>query len=215
MNKIAISCVVSCLLLQSQIYCKEDREINKRITLESPLVDFMDRIMPGSAYGLMLQVRREVRKRLYGAKDKSGNMVGMYEYGGGKCTVTDLAAIEDELEKSGGSKKELLDVLEIAKEDFLSITECYIDSARGTKEQLLGIIQESCDKRGLKECFILRWAEEEEGEEGRLIREELFTFKEFRKFCIDLSNFMEDLARSCPKTKRKFLELVRKSKGKS
>jgi len=222
----------------------------KHIVLEGKFIEFMDKYMPASAYGLMLQVRRETRKRLYGIDHKRDEKIPYYDYKGEKCTVVELAAIEKEFNHAYWEKREQLDaqmaqysrdelynqqelvneiiqnekdyfaemealraVLYVAKEDFLGLSGRYVASARGTKKQLLALIQQSCDKRGIGRCFILRWGEAEEGHETDLLRYEVLTFKEYAKFCRDLCNFLEDMARSCPRTKGKFLEMVREKKN--
>jgi len=244
MNKFAVFLAVSYLLLNSQIYCKNIEAVQKKsnhITLESPLVGILDKLMPASAYGLMLQVRRETRKRLYGVKNENGQMVGRYEYGGKIYTILELVQIErqhqiDYLEKKNHLiesklsysedefQKELIkiekeydkicvelgELLAFAKEDFLSVSACYAESARGTKKEILGIMKESCEKRGSEGCVLLKWGEEDETNEGISLRNEVVTFESYSKFCVDLCNFLEDLARNCPATKKKFYDLVMK-----
>ena len=108
--------------------------------------------------------------------------------------------------------KDLRKVLEEAKDGFIAITESYLESARGTKDQVLMLIKDSCNKRGMDGCFILRWGETEEGNETDLLKNEVVTFKEFAKFCYDLSNFLEDMARSCTRSKKRFIDFVRKNR---
>jgi len=249
MNKSTIFLVCSCFLFHVATGCKIDgcesvdviTKKPKHIVLESPLVSILDKLMPASAYGLMLQVRREVRKRLYGVKNKEGKLAGKYDYHGNKYTLLELVDIEcqherdnlekknrliesklslsqEEFEKSlnqlekeyAGMCTELRELLELAKEDFLSISACYAESARSTKKEILGIMQESCDKRGSQGCILLKWGEEDETNEGISLRTEVVTFKGFTEFCFDLCNFLEDLARNCPRTKKKFYDMVRR-----
>lgn len=215
----------------------------KYVILTHPLINFMDKILGAGPYGLILQVRRETRKRLYGLSTKSDKRLGMYKYNGENHTATSLAKIESQYEMEYYSKKDYLiknktqyaedewnhemetvekeyaerkkilrKILEEAKDDFLALSEDYLESARGTKEQTLTLIKESCEKRGVKNCFILKWGEAEEGNETALLKNEVVTFKEFAKFLYDLSNFLEDMARSCPRSKARFLEFIRKNR---
>jgi len=217
----------------------------KAIVLKHPLIQFMDKILGAGPYGLILQVRREVRKRLYGVPTKSGARMGIYKFDGKNVTVTSLAKIESQYEMEYFSQKDYLiknkanydeaewtqemdrleteyqertkvlqEILDSAKEDFLAISEDYVESARGTKEQSLILIKESCDRRGVKNCFILRWGEAEEGNETELLRKDVMTFKEFAKFLYDLSNFLEDMARSCPRSRKKFIDFVKQNRRK-
>ena len=247
MGKIVVFSAVLYLVLSLQVYCENIEAIQKNsshIILESPLVGVLDKIMPANAFGLMLQVRRKVRKLLYGVKGDDGKVVGAYEHEGKMCTIKDLAKIEGEYEKDYCAKKKYLnddrdqysdreweqefisiekeyygrmkalrEIIAIAKEDFLSMTGSYVGGAREMKKELLGLVQESCDKRGVcDDSFMLKW--EEEGHEGESLRNELFSFREFESHCHELCNFMEDMARSCPRTKQRFLDLVRNSRNK-
>lgn len=226
------------LLVFAQISVAEES-----VVLASPMLDLIDGksfAINGEVYGLILQVRREVRKRLFGNRTQDGQFVGIYEFDGQLYSVTELTILEsqyeeefnsrlDELEKTKNSyqdnewqeavqetehafeeiKKEMREVLEFAKEDFLEITSSYIGSCRGFKDQVMALIQESCDRRNNKNCFLLKWGEEKEGKEGELMREEMVTFKGFETFCIDLTHYLEDMARSCPKGKKLFIELLK------
>jgi len=212
------------------------------VLLEHPLIHFVDKLMSSGAYGLVLQVRREVGKRLFGQPTKAGSKRGVYEYKGEKYTLVQLAKIEDAVEKEYVSKKNdliehksnygpaewdammqeledeynheaalLQEALKEAKEDFIEISKDYVEAARGTKEQVLVLIKESSDKRGLNDCFLLKWGEEEEGNETYYLRNDIHTLKDFAKFLYDLRNFLTDMANSMPRCKKKFMSLVRKS----
>lgn len=106
----------------------------------------------------------------------------------------------------------MTEVLEIAKEDFLALTAGYVDSAKGMKGPLLALIQEFCDKKGIRDCFILTWGEAEEGKEDEGLRRDVHTFKVFTKFCDDLAGFLEAMARSCPKAKKLFVAMIERAK---
>jgi len=244
-QSLIVSVTLSCGVSAGDISTKTSKKAQGPIILTHPLINFMDKVMGVEVYGLILQVRREVRKRLEGALTKSGNKKGMYLYEGQNHTVTSLAKIESQYEMEYYSKKNYLienkvhyseeewnhefeqiekeyagrtkalrHVLEQAKDDFLKISEGYVEGARGTKEQTLILIKESCDKRGVENCFLLRWGEAEEGNETALLKNDVITFKEYAKFLNDLANFLEDMARSCPRSWKKFMDFVRKNRTK-
>ena len=228
------------------IYDQARRNSPSSVFVDLPIVALIDGKsfgINGVAFGLILKVRREIKKRLHGVKSKDGVVVGLYEFEGKKYNLEELAKIEmqhnidyfsnkeklerDELsyskeewnkakevlEQGYSSRKDRMrEVLEWAKDDFISISSSYVKSARGVKFVVLSMIQESCKKRNIDECFILKWGEEEEGKEGEALKSDIDTFKEFAIFCFDLSNFLEDLARSCPKAKAQFIELFKNSK---
>jgi hypothetical protein len=202
------------------------RESKNEFILESAMISFVDGKsygVSGDVFGLMLQNRREIRKRLYGFADsakgeaavKTGKedakRVGMYDFCGSKYCLIDLVQIESKNKKE--NKEALLCCLETAKEDFISITKNYVRGVNAIKDYLLTLIEEFCQKKGIEECFLLRWGECEAGQEEAIIRNEIVTFKEFSQFCIDLSDFLEVLAKSCPKGKALFVEMVKKAKN--
>ena len=126
---------------------------DQHIVLRSPIIDLIDGksyAIDGEVFGLIIQVRREVRKRLYGIPQKNGTFVGIYEFNGEKLSVAELTLLETQidshyyaqreaLERSRNAttekewnyqvkkleaeykerKKELLELLEFVKEDFL------------------------------------------------------------------------------------------------
>jgi len=214
--------------------CLYSSVCSKDVVLDSLFVGILDKIMTGGAYGTALKVRRDMRKNLFGEKDQQGNILGSYEYQGVMYSASQLSKIEHQYEMEYLEKKdeleefteelvalednyckkceELKEVLELAKEDFLIITESYLGALRGAKKALLGLIRESCDKRGVTSCLLLKWGKAEEGTEDALIRNEIVTFKDFEKFCIDLCNCIGDIARSCPKSKGRFLDIIKRSR---
>jgi len=220
---------LACLFLGTSICAKE-----KEIVLDSLFVGVLDKIMTGGAYGTALKVRRDIRRNLFGEKDEFGNCVGSYEYQGQMYTISQLGKFENQYEMEYLEKKEqvqgdqealarieneydkkcaeLREVLEEAKEDFLVIAHQYLEALQGAKKALLGLIQESCNKRGVKGCLLLEWGRAAEGTEDNLIRGKIVSFKDFEKFCNDLCNCIGDIARSCPKSKSRFLDIIRKSR---
>lgn len=99
--------------------------------------------------------------------------------------------------------------LEHFKQSFNAKAYVYLDSARGAKEQMLLLMEESCQKRDRMDSFILRWADAPEGSETVLSEKEIVTFKHFDLFLSDLLNFLEDLTYSCPKAFGQFVAKYR------
>lgn len=216
--------------------------------LTSPILGLIDGksfAINGEVFGLLLKMRREIRKRIFGTRTDNGQYLGIYEFNGEKRSVVELEMLETRVEASYFAKLEKLQeirdqytaekfaievneverehkknkeelhlVLEFAKDDFLDISKCYADSIRSFKGQILKLIQESADLRENENCTLLRWADEDLEDEGTYIKEELVTFKEFMTFCIDLTNFLGDMARSCTKAKEQFIEMIKKNKAK-
>jgi len=109
-------------------------------------------------------------------------------------------------------KDSLKDVFEYAQKDFIDITVAYLDSAAGMKDLLMIIIKEFCDKKGLKDCFLLDWGKTKEGEELDSIKKNIGNFSDLTRLWVDMTDFLETMARSCPKAKAMFIEMVRRAK---
>jgi len=223
------------------------RDGDKRvIKLETPMLALIDGKsfgINGVVFGLVLQVRKEVRGILYGQSMANGERQGLYVLDGKHYSVISLARLEyqydfeyyfakNELIKNRSDygeadwqaqmenvetlyktrKAALKKVLEKAKDEFLKITNSYVESARGVKEQTYYLIKESCDKRGRDDCIILQWGEAEEGKEGEILKNQVVTFKHFTQFCYDLANFLEDMARSCKEGQKQFRQMISAAK---
>jgi len=170
MRKIILFLSLCCLTFNSSIV------MGAGILLESPMLDFIDGKsfgMNAESFALVLQNRREIRKRLFGIPTKSGRRMGMYRFEGRHFSLVDLAKIESEIDaeyyaeksklektktkyssanyetkydaikaKYKKRKDELQEVLEEAKEDFISFTRGYVEAVGGIKEPLLVLIEE-------------------------------------------------------------------------
>jgi len=190
------------------------------VRLDSPLLDFIDGKsygINGKVYGLILQVRKNVREMLLGKKNEDKKLVGLYTFEGKTETIASLAKKEQSIYNSGDPAKieALKKLLGEIKEDFLEITKGYVENIKPFKTQIYGLLQESCKAHNKPNSFLLRWGEELDGEAGRALREEVLTFKQFEQFCIDLADYLEDMAYSAVKAKALFIELIKQSKEKN
>lgn len=221
---LAISCVLS-----SQVICASGLRENKNdFKLESVVLGCVDGMPWGvdaEVYKLLMVVRKEIRDRVHGKIDTKAKVdlnkkeavkkIGTFDFCGKKLCLIDLVAIEDELEsnKSNYSQKEFQEIksalslcLQEAKDDFISITRGYVKGVNGVKVHIFTLIGEFCEKNGIKECFLLKWGETEAGQEEVIIRNDVVSFNFFTQFCIDLADFLEVLAKSCPEGKKKFMK---------
>jgi len=205
------------------------RESKNNFAFKSSIIKFVDGAsfgVDGQVFLLVMKNRKALRDRVYGVvgttEVKSENKrTGMYDFDGKKCNLIDLVNIESELEKNksrysqeefNAMKGALSACLEGAKEDFISTTRAYVNGVNGIKVHLLTLIEEFCNKKGIKECFLLKWGECEAGQEELIIRKEILNFKDFAQFCVDLADFLEILARSCPKGESLFNKMVEEAK---
>jgi len=210
MKRLLIVLLMSCLFVNSN-FCKEEK-----IILESPLLSLIDGKTFGVSavsFGLMLKQRLELRRRIYGVMQENGKRIGFFEFEGKKVTLLDLCEIESHVGEDSVKKDALRKLLDSAKDDFMAISDKYAQAIRSIKEPLLGLLEEFVEKKGLKHCFLITWGSITAQEEEDAIRSELKDFKDFTKFYIELADFLEVLANSCPKGKRLFVEMVKKARA--
>ncbi|MFC1842734.1 hypothetical protein ACFLYU_03700 [Candidatus Dependentiae bacterium] len=249
MRKVVLCSIISSICFSSSIFAVADeraKKAGKSFLLESPMIPVVDGKsygVHGRVFGLILQNRREIRKRLYGVPAKNGGRIGMFQLGDNRCCLVELGRIESEneaeylsklnylesnrlkyaadewqeekdaIEKEyRGTKAQLEEVLDEAKEDFINFTQDYLEGINGVKEPVLVLVEEFCEKKGIEWCFLLHWGGAEAGAEHEMIRQDIKTIKEFTGFCRDLSDFLEVLAKSCPKGKQLFIDIVKKAK---
>lgn len=175
------------------------------VVLESSILHAFD----GTAIGINADVieligliRREINKILVGEKAQDGSMVGRYLIDDQLYSIKDLALIEQDAAES--LQQELQHALVLAKKDLHTCVEPFIESIHSVKHQILELIKESCQKRGMNTTALLRWSEAKEGEEPKIFNEEVTSFSLYNQFCTDLLNFLGDLIRSCPKGMAQF-----------
>ncbi len=183
---------------------------------------------------LMLHVRREVKKIQFGDTAKGSKQPGHFLFKNSFHSVRSLAVLESKYEAEyyqklqeynkdsekyhkeidqlnteyNETKKELKATLDEAKKEFDIKIAPFCANAKGGKEQMLILIEESCKKRNRTDCFILKWGESEEGHETKLMHEQITSFKAFDQFCTDLVNFLEDLMVSCKRAWGQFKKLM-------
>lgn len=210
--------LIGLFVVNLQTYCKP-----QPIVLESILIKMMD----GASFGvsgyeikLMLHILLKLQHMLDGESDGKGNIVGLYNFEGGKYTIKELAHLEIEHEKWGHDdantsdtqryfqkKQAFAQCLEEVKKDFDQKVAAFLANARGSKQQLLILIKESCEKHGNPNSHLLKWGDAQDGHETDAMYSDIHTFREFEIFCQDLANFNKDLIHSCPKAVAQYKEL--------
>lgn len=100
--------------------------------------------------------------------------------------------------------------LTIVKKDFEDAVSPFLANARNTKEPMIMLISESCEKRNQPDSLLLDWAKLEGEEECNSLNKQVTSFNIFYQFCTDLNDFLSDLVRSCPKAFKQFMEMKKK-----
>lgn len=183
------------------------------ILLESSIIKMVDGLsmgINGAKIAMMLKVRKEVKKMLFGVPDATGAFVGLFMLHDTKRTLLDLVDIEDEYKKTNDleGQKAVAHLVVEARNHFITHIKPFMATARGAKRQMLMLIEESCKKRKRFDSILLRWGAAREDEEEKQFHKDVIDFKTFNIFCSDLIHFMEDIIRSCPKAVAQFKQMI-------
>ena len=185
------------------------------IILTSKAVQFVD----GKSYGInektvamIIHLSSIVKKMLNGFMDESGSRIGSYNLEQKLLWVKALILIEEELLNDPQAKnsilyKELKELLEKVKRDYIDIMRPFLDDARGAKHQMIMLITEWAEKAGRVSTSLLEWANTEENGEIDSFMKRIQTFSQFDIFCEDLLAFFKVLVNSCPKAREQYQKM--------
>lgn len=226
-----VTCIVTAPISQAD---------NQRIVLTSRILEIVDGMsigINGEIIGIILQVRKKVLDMMEGKRAADGSYQGLYECECKTHSIRTLVTVEEELESNikmlttkmhnannkdekGKIEAELIflrqrqstlkECLELVKEDFQAAVCPFLSNARNTKEPMIILITESCEKRNRPDSLLLDWAQMEGEEETESFNKQVTSFAILYLFCDDLANFLGDLTRSCPKAFRQFMEMKKK-----
>lgn len=128
----------------------------------------------------------------------------LYSLNGKMYSINELQEIEAALIRENKTlsipQQEFMTVLmNQVQADFLSFVEQFLASAKDKKELMGELIEESCMLRKNNDCYLLHWTQLKGNEpEKTVFKRDIKNFTIFRKFGVDLVNFLGDLASSCP-----------------
>lgn len=133
------------------------------------------------------------------------NIAIIYDIYGKQYSIENLKNIEASFKQENrtlsSEQKELFVItMNAAQEDFLSIVEQFLEGIKTTKDLMIDLIKESCELRSNTNCFLLRWSQYKTTEPEKIVfKRDIVSFHDMTHFCIDLANFLGDLASSCPR----------------
>lgn len=204
MNRLTIGLLLSLPLFSISLEAnKEAHHHTKHVNLGDrndeikKILASLDGIMiNGDRFATMLKVRNKLRAILTGDVEKQAeDCIVIYTFKGQKYSISDLAA----LESNYVGDPELVALLAEAKNNFERMVTQFIDQAKGVKELLEKLIEESCYRRNRANSILLTWAGCRDGHETVIFHTEVQSFKALTEFCHDLENYLMDLMYSCPK----------------
>ena len=164
--------------------------------------------------GMICLVDLIIRNMQFGIKQKNGARVGKYTFEGQKFSLKQLVLLEqDEVIMSNPERKAAFyTLLHTLKEEFKSIVQPSLQTARSTKKMSLELVKEWANKAQRTDTFLLKWSEAAYGQEFKLMDEQIVTFAGLNQLCDDLRHFQNAMIRSCPNAKRLFVERAQKCK---
>ncbi len=220
-----ISSIVLTQIHESSIFADETKEKRAPIHHESiNIIDGFPGGLDGPAVAGLIHFIKELKKLQLGErKSRNAPRQGKYLFEDKKHTLTELAEIEQTIEKQYAhgainqksydlKKKKLNEVLKIVKKDFIDVSIPSLDQAQGSKEIVVELIEYWTKINNRSDSFMLEWGREEEGQEIAIFQERVQSFTMFDQFCTDLTLFNEDLIESCPRGFRQFLDLLHNKK---
>lgn len=125
----------------------------------------------------------------------------LYKVHNQECSIEQLITTEKEVfaNASQEQKENMHILMNNIQADFLEIVEPFMISVHGMKTIMIDLIAESCELRKNKQCYLLKWSQIDEpaGSERTVFKRDITTIQGIYSFCIDLVDFLGDLASSC------------------
>lgn len=167
------------------------------ILLEAKLLNLIDgAFINANRIEEIKKFRHKLLSLLLGELQPDGTRIGHYIFKGSTHNVQMLQAVE----ASGINSGELSALLTQAKRDFMTVSDEFRNSARGSKSFIVQLIEESCKRRGRSsDSILLTWAHTPLEKEHAVFQKEVTNFDKLETFLTDLFNFLADLQHSCPK----------------
>lgn len=199
--------IIFCLTLLSlgTVSAEQTRKVTGNTILISKLLKIID----GKSFGIdgkkiraMLIIRTHILHMLHGNL-KNGNRIGSYTFDNKPFTVKQLY----DAEKSGAIDTSILrSWLKVVKQDFTIKIEPFLELGRGSKPEMLILIEESLRLHKRQNSILHMWAQEPEGDDMIGFDREVLSFDDLYTFLNDLLNFLDDLISSAPKGCAQFME---------
>ncbi len=178
------------------------------IRLTAPILKRIDGIfINGERVKEMLWVRKELVNRLDGHKTRNAAVrLGHYNFEDRTYTLKELVVLEKEIIKEANPDrlKTFKELFETVLEEFIKISNPFMEPISKMKALVLPLIKESCEKRERLDSYLLQWGEVKKGDEIKMIREQITTFAQIELFCDDLVNYLQDILNSSPKAVAQF-----------
>jgi hypothetical protein len=198
---------------------KAGAESKKYYKIDSKFLKYLDGVtnrMDGPAIGEVIQVKKLIQdlengileSKVVGGKVKKELIV----FQGTNYTINQLCAMEDQINNDSSKKEELKHCLKQVRHSFIQATIKFMKRIEPAKPIVIKIMEESFRVRSVnqKDTVMIEWANTN-GNEEAVFNDRIKTFKEFRKFLNQVSNFLGDLLKSCPEGFKQYMKDNKKS----
>jgi hypothetical protein len=138
-----------------------------------------------------------------------------FTYNGQLYTLQQLVKLEEKI----GTNSTLTQLLAVGKSSFEQFSGSFFKEARGSEQYMYDLIRESCQKRKRTDSLLILWSKSMldnskagrwyDGIEYEVLRQQVTSIKKLYNFCNDLTNFLKDLVRSCPKALHQYKEWIK------
>jgi hypothetical protein len=186
------------------------------IHLQSDIIKQFDGKSIGINGDVITRIKKyqhEIMRLLQGKKNTTGGR-GHYNFEGQFYTIHELRKVEEGMNhtKTHRQAEQFTAALHHMRHDFETVSREFQAAAHGTKPLMAILIDESCKCRNRTDSLLYVWAHTKEENEDFLFDQHIKSIKDFEIFLIDLYNFLEDLAYSCPEANKQFAEKFEKYK---
>lgn len=224
MKKIATITLASLMLcnpLHIHGFAKDFLESNNvtraRIMLDPGILTLVDgTFFNADTLEMLVNYQNKIMDIMLGTKTKNGDRIGKYLFMGKKYGVYQLRDKENNKDAlTSAQKNELYNLLNIAKDDLMALSEVFRDKVRGAKAIITSLIKESCEKRKRPNSVLTTWSNMKNPsyeEENKIFEKYVINFEDFVTFSTDLYNFLTDVINSCPKAQKQYRMRVLKFK---
>lgn len=207
----SICCLLAFTTFSSQAETTVQSDFSQPMTIESHLLEFVD----GTALidiGEIIAYARRVRVLHHGKKDaETGETRGIIPFGDKFCTLIELRDMEARKESLSQEEQAALEVSRIfVLNRYTEISAPYMETVKGSKEQMVGLIEKWSVMRNRKDSELLNWSKLGEAEELNAFNNNMHSYKTIDQFLTDLTCFLADLVRSCKKSWAHYKEEVRR-----
>lgn len=113
-------------------------------------------------------------------------------------------------EINGSSDQDHNQILSQYKNRLIQLAQRFFGQAVGGKKFVTAVVHEYCDNHNKQDSFLLHWMKVKDGHEYLYFDQNIQSFAQLDRFCIDLIEFLADLMYSCPIAHQRLQQLIEK-----